>query len=273
MDAPTTTLFDTHVHLDLSPLCATLAATVQAAGRAGVGRFLVPGVAPGGWEELLATVAAVPGAWAAPGVHPQAAAHWDDAAETALAALLERPEVVAIGEIGLDNLLERPSLAVQKRAFCAQLRLAREAGLPVLIHCRRAIGPLLQILREERADAVGGILHAFSGSVESAQQAIDLGFAIAFGGTLTYPNARRPVEVLEAIPETAIVLETDAPDLAPHPHRGAVGRPAWLALIAAEVARIRNWTREDTARITTANALRVLKIENGKQHSASANGE
>jgi TatD DNase family protein len=253
-------LFDTHAHLDAEPLLAALDGELAAAGAAGVGDWVVPGVAPAGWPQLLAAVRRVPGARAAPGVHPLAAATWNAEVAEELRRLLARPETVAVGEIGLDALLETPAAEVQERAFRAQLRLALAAGRPVLLHCRRATGRLLEILREEGAQQVGGILHAFSGSVESALAGIGLGFAIGFGGPLTYPNARRCVEVLQRIPPEWVVLETDAPDLAPHPYRGEPNRPAWLPLIAGRVAEIRGWSAAQTARLTTANARRVLKI-------------
>jgi TatD DNase family protein len=107
---------------------------------------------------------------------------------------------------------------------------------------------------------VGGIFHAFSGSLETALQGIRLGFAIGVGGTVTYPNARRLPGVVQRVPEEWIVLETDAPDLPPHPHRGEVNRPAWLPLVAQRIAEIRGWSEVETARITTANAKRILKI-------------
>lgn len=253
-------LFDTHVHLDCSPLVERLDEELALACAAKVGGFVVPGVAPTDWPRLLETVGRAPEAWAAPGIHPLAARDWNATTAAALAALLDHPKVVALGEIGLDTLLDEPPPSIQENALRGQLRLAREAGLPVLIHCRGAHGRLLEILREERAGERGGILHAFSGSLETARQAIDLGFAIGFGGTLTYPNARRTPEVLKALPAEWIVLETDAPDLAPHPHRGQDNRPAWLRLIAEQVARLRGWSLEDCARITTDNARRMLKI-------------
>lgn len=260
-------LFDTHVHLDCAPLNAGLAAEIAAAQAVGVNRFLVPGVHAHGWDGLLQTVHAIPGAFAAPGVHPLAAAEWCRTTAEALKSLLQEHKIVAIGEIGLDALLEAPARQVQEEAFRGQLRLARDVGLPVLLHCRRAWGRLLEILREERAKEVGGILHAFSGSLETARQAVDLGFVVAFGGTLTYPGARRAPQVLAGLDQECIVLETDAPDLAPHPYRGDSNRPAWLALIAAEVARQRGWSLAETTRITTDNALRVLKIKDGPRPS------
>jgi TatD DNase family protein len=253
-------LIDTHVHLDASPLAEALEVEVLRARRAGIGHFLVPGVGRAGWARLLAVVQQVDGAWAAPGLHPLAADEWCPACERELRRLLSEPKVVAVGEIGLDALLPAPALAVQEQAFRAQLRLAIAAGRPVLIHCRQAAGRLLQILREEGAERVGGIFHAFSGSLETARQGIRLGFAIGVGGTLTYPNARRLPEVVREVPAEWLVLETDAPDLAPHPHRGEVNRPAWLPLIARQVAELRRWSEAETARITTENAKRILKI-------------
>jgi len=138
--------------------------------------------------------------------------------------------------------------------------LARETGKPLLLHSRRATGRLLNLLRRERADEVGGIAHAFSGSLETARQLIELGFALGIGGVVTFPDARRLAEVVCHVPAEWLVLETDAPDLPPHPHRGAENRPEWLTLIAARVALLRGWTADETARITTANARRILRL-------------
>ncbi len=250
-------LFDTHLHLDAfaDPLPIW-----REAREAGVDGALLPGVSPGGWQALLRLCTPGSGLRAAPGVHPQNAGEWSDETCRHLEGLLADRRVVAIGEIGLDGLLAAPSREEQESAFRDQLRLALAAGLPVLIHCRRADGRLLEMLRQERAQRVGGILHAFSGSPETAREAIRLNFAIGFGGPLTYPNARRAPEVLRQVPADAIVLETDAPDLTPHPLRGTENRPALLPLIASRVAELRGWSEEETARITTANARRVLKI-------------
>lgn len=260
MRAEAPSLFDTHVHLDAEPLGAALLAEVAAARAAGVGGFLVPGVERDDWPRLLATVRRTPGAWAAPGLHPLAAGAWDGAAEQELRQLLADPAVAAVGEIGLDALIPAPSAEAQERVLRAQLRLAVEAGLPVLIHCRRATERLLSILRQEGAPRVGGILHAFSGSVETALAAARMGFAVGIGGAVTWPGARRVVEVVRQVPAEWLVLETDAPDQAPHPHRGEVNRPLFLPVIARKVAEIWGVSLEETARITTANARRILKI-------------
>ncbi len=187
------------------------------------------------------------------------AAQWDTTAELELGELLQGPECLAVGEIGLDGLLEVPR-ELQEQAFRGQLRLAIEIGKPVLVHCRRAWGQVVDILRQEQAGRVGGILHGFGGSLEIARQALPLGFVVAFGGPLTYTNARRNIEVLQGLPAETMVIETDAPDLPPHPHRKEQNRPEWLSLIAARVAELKGWSLEETARVTTENARRVLHL-------------
>jgi TatD DNase family protein len=140
-------------------------------------------------------------------------------------------------------------------------------GLPVLIHCRRAFGRLMQILDNEGGARIGGILHAYSGSLEMAREAIRRNFAISFAGSLTYPGARRAPQLLAALPPEWIVVETDAPDLTPLPRRREENRPAYLPLVGAAVAEVRGWSLPETAHITTANAHRVLRIAvaNGKE--------
>ena len=249
-------LIDTHIHLDY---LGDLPQALATARTDGIGGWVVPGVDPARWPLLLAAVAATPGAWAAPGVHPQAAAGWGAESEGALSRLAGDPRTVAIGEVGLDR-TSGPDLATQEAAFREMIGLARAAGLPLLLHSRGATGRLLDILRRERAAEVGGIAHAFSGSLEVARQLIDLGFALGIGGVVTFPEARRLAEVVRTVPAEWLVLESDAPDLPPHPHRGQVNRPEWLTLIAARVAALRGASLEETARITTANARRVLRL-------------
>lgn len=258
MKPPQISLFDTHVHLDCLPLRTDLEDEIQRAISAGIHRFVVPGIAPAAWPTLMETVSRVPGALAAPGVHPLAADSWSRAVAKSLEDYLE--VAIAVGEIGLDGALTFPAAPVQEEVFVEQLRLAIAMRRPVLIHCRRAIGRVLEILRAEGAQRVGGIFHAFSGSLESGQEAIRLNFALGIGGSITYPNARRGIDVLRHIPDEWLVLETDAPDRAPLPHRAEVNHPAYLPLIAERVAVLKGWSIEETARVTTANALRVLGL-------------
>lgn len=250
---------DSHIHLDCLGSPPLVAAAVRAATNAGVGGYIVPGVEPKHWPRLLATVQNVAGALAAPGVHPQAAHCWDAGTALALEKLSVKREVVAIGEVGLDALVAIPA-AVQEAALRGQLRLAIGAGLPLLIHCRQATERLLRILAEEDAGRVGGIFHAFSGSLETARAVVKLGFAIGFGGTVTYPEARRAPEVLRGLPAEWIVVETDAPDLPPHPFRKGANRPELLPYIGACVANLRGWSEEEACKITNANTRRVLQL-------------
>ncbi len=260
MSAQRELFFDTHVHLDRLPAGLDPATEIVRAQRHGIGHFLLPGVEPRHWQRLLELATALPDCLAAPGVHPLAAERWNNDTANRLLNLLNEPQVIAIGEIGLDGHLAQPAAEIQEQALRGQLRLARQAGRPVLLHCRKATGRLLDILRQEQAGDCGGIWHGFSGSLDTARAAIKLNFAIAFGGPLTWPGARRGPEVLLSLPAEWIVLESDAPDLAPHPHRGEINRPVYLSLIAERVASLRGWSLAETARITTANACRVLGL-------------
>lgn len=248
---------DTHIHLD--GLSAP-AAMVNDARQAGVGAWIVPGTTAEGWSALLAAVAVCPGAYAAPGIHPLAAGTWRPEEHLAqLRALAVEPGVVAIGEVGLDRLVA-VSWARQEEVFVAMIRLALDLDLPLLLHARQATGRLLELLRRERAERVGGIFHAFSGSLATASELINLGFALGIGGVVTFPRARRLAEVVRQLPPEWLVLETDAPDQAPEPHRGQENCPAYLPLIAMRVAALRGWSLAETARVTTANACRILRI-------------
>lgn len=260
MSAKEKSLFDTHVHLDIMSREIEIEDELHLARQKGIGSFLVPGVDRSGWDRLVDLCKHTGGALAAPGLHPQHADQWNPEAVRALERLCDKPQVIAIGEIGLDHTLSSPSHQEQERVFVAQLHLAIEARLPVVIHCRNAIGSLLEILRRERADRVGGILHGFSGSLESARQAVDLGFAIGLGAPLTYPEARKAPQIGRDLDSRWLVLETDAPDRAPHPYRGQTNRPCWLLLVAKALAELRGWDLEKTAAVTTANARRVLGL-------------
>ncbi|HEX9080221.1 MAG TPA: TatD family hydrolase [Desulfuromonadaceae bacterium] len=250
-------LIDTHCHLDQDIFSARLPQVLEAARRAGVRRFVVPGVHPRDWGRMAVTARSDDGMFPAFGIHPMHADVADAAALSRLAALA--PGSVAIGEIGLDPAYPIP-LEVQEQAFREQLRLALSLGLPVLVHCRRAFQRTLRILVEERAARVGGIMHAFSGSVEMAREFIRLGFAISLSGAVTWPNALRPAKLARELPLECMVLETDAPDMAPHPFRGQPNQPAYLAEVAGMVARIRGISPREVARQTTRNAVTILSI-------------
>ena len=220
---------------------------------------MVPGVASDGWQRLRELSENLSGVYFAPGLHPQYAQSWRPTVAVELERHVQHPRAVAIGEVGLDRKAEAP-LMLQEQVFVQMIAMACAAGKPLLIHQRGSVGRLLELLRRERADRVGGILHAFSGSLESAREAIALGFAIGIGGVITYPEAKRLSTLVRELPADWLVLETDAPDISPYPLRGRDNRPSHLPIIAARLAELRGWSLEQTVRLTTGNSCRVLRL-------------
>jgi TatD DNase family protein len=251
-------LFDSHCHLDDPRLLPLLPGLLSGALASGVTGFLVPGVNPDGWPGITALSRQYPQVLPAFGVHPL---HAELLTPFVLSQLRELSRhAVAVGEIGLDYQIPSPDRDLQKQAFRAQLSLAAEAGLPVLIHCRKAFGDLLEILQESAPQGSHGVVHAFSGSPETARDCIRLGLHVSLGGSVTYRNAQRPLAVAACVPLERLLLETDAPDLAPEPHRGEVNLPCYLALIARRVAALRGLSLEELSLATTANATRLFGI-------------
>jgi TatD DNase family protein len=248
---------DTHCHLDDESFAGRLLEILERARAAGVTRFIVPGVGPSCWDKVMAVAAGNDRIFAAPGVHPMRAMQFSEAALVRLEELA--PDAVAIGEIGLDYSYDVPR-EVQQATFRAQLRLAVRLGLPVLIHCRRAFADLLTILGEEKVENAGGVMHAFSGSPEIATECLKLGLCIGVAGPLTFENAVRPLEVVRSVPLERLLLETDAPDLAPVPYRGGPNEPAFLVETACRVAKIKGVSLEEVARTTTATACHLFKL-------------
>lgn len=176
-------------------------------------------------------------------------------------SLCQHEKVVAIGEIGLDYYWDKSPKDVQQRVFREQIRLARKLGMPIVIHNRDAHQDILTILKEEKAAEVGGIMHCFSGSWETAKQCLDMNFHISFGGPVTFKNAVQPKEVLAQVPLDRLLIETDAPYLTPHPFRGKRNETGYVRLVAETAAEIRGMTLEEIAEITTNNAIRLLGIK------------
>jgi len=248
-------MIDTHCHLDCAPLYSRLPQVLESARQAGVTRFVLPGVNPSDWGRMAAISAENANIYCAFGIHPM---HADQANDTALARLAEiAGSGVAVGEIGLDPAYQ-VSLRVQELAFRNQLRLAVALGLPVLVHCRRAFHRTITVLREEHAAQVGGIMHAFSGSPEMAQEFIRLGFAISLSGTVTWDRAVRPVRLARELPLESIVLETDAPDMTPQSKRGRPNEPAWMKETLLKVAELRKISPHVLSRAALETSLRIL---------------
>ncbi|GFO53578.1 TatD family hydrolase [Geomonas sp. Red276] len=251
-------LFDSHCHLDDPLLLASLPEVLAEAEGAGVGGMLVPGVHPDGWPVIASLAAGHPRLIPAFGLHPMHAALWDGQLRATLSNYCRN--AAAVGEIGLDYLIASPSRELQRAAFRAQLSLACEFGLPVLIHCRKAFADLLAIMAEAAGSNVKGVMHAFSGSPETARDCLRAGLYISLAGPVTFANAVRPAQVAAAVPLDRLLLETDAPDLAPEPHRGLANRPSFLPLIARKVASLKGIPVDELARATSANARRLFGL-------------
>lgn len=248
-------LIDTHCHLDLQPLYSRLPEVLAAASLAGITRFVVPGVHPGNWGKIALLSQNHGNIYPAFGIHPMHADLVDEKVMKKLAELA--PAGVAIGETGLDPACQ-VSLEVQEAAFRRQIRLAVKLELPLLVHCRRAFRRTLQIIKEEGLKT-GGIMHAFSGSVEMALEFIRAGFLISVSGTVTWHNAVRPKNVASSIPLSSIVFETDAPDLTPQFFRGAPNQPAWMMENIIAVAQLRGMLVTEVVYTAIENSERVLK--------------
>lgn len=197
-------------------------------------------------------------AFASVGVHPHSASEWDRAAEAVITGLLKEKDVVAVGEIGLDYHYDFSPRDVQKRVFREQMEIARRHNMPVVIHSREATEDTLAILRE--FPDVTGVMHCFSGSVDTLHQILDMGYYAAFGGATTFRNAKKPLDALRETPADRLLLETDSPYMTPVPYRGKRNTPFNVRLVAKKAAEIRGVSEEEIADVTTKNAAKVFRL-------------
>ncbi|MEX2353540.1 MAG: TatD family hydrolase, partial [Gammaproteobacteria bacterium] len=186
------------------------------------------------------------------GVHPNTSVT-DEITVEALAAFAQEDKVVAIGETGLDYFRSEGDLEWQRERFRTHIRAAREINKPLIIHCREAKEDVLQILKEEQADQVGGVMHCFVEDLDTALRAIDLNFRISFSGIVTFKNAKELKEVAKQVPDSSLLIETDSPYLAPMPYRGKQNQPAYVRYVAEHLAQLRQVSLEQIASITTTN--------------------
>lgn len=252
-------LFDTHAHLDSPRFGGDLTEVISRAFEAGIGMIVTVG------GDLPSSRAAVeiaqqhPGVCAAVGVHPHEADHASQADLVELARLGEHAAVVAIGEIGLDFYRNLSAAEKQREVFVAQLELARELDKPVVVHDREAHAETMSILRD-KAQGLKGVLHCFSGDRSMAEQAREMGFCVSFAGPVTFQNARTLQQLVREWPLDCMLIETDCPYLAPHPHRGRRNEPAYVRLVASKVAELKGVPLELVAEVTTANATRLFGL-------------
>ncbi len=252
--------FDTHAHLDDSVFAGDLDKVLERARAAGVVLILNAGF------DLESSAAAVELAgkhreiYAAVGIHPHEAAGAGPDYLERLEKLAAHSKVVAIGEIGLDYYRDLSPRRVQKKVFWEQLELAKKLGKPVIIHDRDAHGDVMDILRRFAPGLAGGVMHCYSGSWEMARECVSLGFYISLAGPVTYPNAVRLKDIAARLPEECLLVETDAPYLAPQAFRGKRNEPAYVVHTVEEIARLRNKEPGYIAKITSENGRRLFGI-------------
>jgi TatD DNase family protein len=255
-------LVDSHCHLDHQQFHGEVEPLLERASAAGVRYFLTIGTADGPpiLDVAIRLAERFPNVWATVGVHPHDASKADARTFDDLRALSKHPKVVAVGEIGLDYHYDFSPRELQSEVFLEQMRIAQEAGKPVIIHTREAWEDTIAVLRGKGP----GILHCFTGNADQAREAVDLGFYLGFGGVLTFPKSDSVRDAARETPEDRLLLETDCPYLAPIPFRGKRNEPAYLAHTARKLADVRGVTEEAIAQTTTRNfedlfGLRALK--------------
>lgn len=253
-------LFDTHAHLLSEDFDSDRDGLIAGLNSQGISGYVECGTNLLDSERAAELAAEHPGViYAACGIHPHDAKTWDEDTERALAGLLARPGVVALGEIGLDYHYDFSLRDVQRDVFRAQMALADRLGVPVIIHTREAWADTMDIIRE--FPDVTGVMHCFSGSVETARELLSKGWYLAFGGAITFKNAKKPLAALKEVPLNRLLLETDSPYMTPVPHRGSRNEPAYVRLVAEKAAEVRGEDLELIERATGENAARVFRLE------------
>lgn len=253
-------LFDTHTHLNADQFEGEEDAVIRRAKEAGVSNMIVVGFDRKTIKRAMQLVETYEFLYAAVGWHPVDAKDMTDDDLNWIEELASHPKVVAIGETGLDYYWDKSAKDVQKEVFKQQIQLAKKVKLPLVIHNREATDDVIEILQQEGADEAGGVMHCFSGTLEQAQQCIDLNFYISFAGPVTFKNAKPLKEVARNVPLERMLIETDCPYLAPHPFRGKRNEPAYVKYVAQEIAQLKNKDIEEIATITYNNAKRLFQI-------------
>ena len=252
-------LVDSHCHLDFPDLADDLDSILEGMRENGVSHALCVSVTLEDFPKVRALAEQHANLYASVGTHPD----YPDHPVVTPQALIERadhPKVVAVGETGLDYYRLSGDLEWQRERFRAHIRASKECGKPLIIHTRSAAADTIRIMREERADEAGGVMHCFTEAWETAEAALELGFFISFSGIITFKNATAVKDVARRVPLDRLLVETDSPYLAPVPYRGKVNRPGWVRHVAEELARLRGVDFADVARATSANFFRLFKL-------------
>ena len=253
-------LIDSHCHLEYKGLVEDQAGVLSRARAAGVGGFLNISTRQREWDQVIATAMREPDIWASVGIHPHEADDHADLGEAVLLAATEHPRVIAIGETGLDYYYDHSDRATQRALFRTHIAVARQTGLPLIIHTRDAEDDTAAIIADEMAQgAFPALIHCFTASADFGRKMLELGLTISISGIVTFKNAKDLQEVATSLPEDRILVETDAPFLAPVPHRGRPCEPAFVADTARFVAQLRGVAPEALAEQTTRNFATLFK--------------
>lgn len=252
-------LIDSHCHLNYKGLVESQGQVLDRARNSGVRGFLNISTRRSEWDAIVATAEREPDVWASIGIHPHEADSHADLGEAALLSAAEHPRVIGIGETGLDYYYDHSDRQVQQDLFRVHIRVARETGLPIIIHTRDAEEDTTRIIEEEMGKGTfPALIHCFTASAAFGKRMLELGLTISLSGIVTFKNAKDLQAVAADLPDDRILVETDAPFLAPVPHRGKTCEPAFVADTCAFVAGLRGTTAEALADLTGANFLRLF---------------
>lgn len=252
-------LIDSHCHLEYKGLVEDQQGVLARARDAGIGGFLSISTRQREWDKVIGTAERESDVWASVGIHPHEADGHADMGEGALLEVAAHPRVIAIGETGLDYYYDHSERETQKALFRRHISVARETGLPLIVHTRDAEEDTFAIMAEEMEQgAYPALIHCFTASADFARKVLDLGLTISLSGIVTFKNARDLQAIAAELPEDRILVETDAPFLAPVPHRGQVCEPAFTADTARFVAGLRGVSPEALAQTTTRNFARLF---------------
>ncbi len=252
-------LVDSHCHLDFPELAGRIDQVLDFMRDAGVGAALCIGVNLEKLPDVLSLAEQHMNLFASVGVHPEHQVCTEPDVAT-LVRYAQHKRVIGIGETGLDYYWHKDRPEWQRERFRVHIRAAKESGKPLIIHTRNAAEDTLKIMREEGAEAVGGVMHCFTETLTMAESAIALGFYISFSGIVTFKNATQLKEVAKSIPLDRILMETDSPYLAPVPYRGKINEPAYVRHVANEIANLRGLDIKLVEQTTTANFCRLFKV-------------